>query len=316
MIVGRRHVLSGVMGTALLALAGCDKRAQPPEEPDNTADETARQALAALESRSGGRLGVAMLDARDLALVGHRQDERFTMCSTFKLSLAAAMLAGMDSGAFGEQERLLITRDDAVGHAPAVRAALEDGEDSMKVLDLCAAAQIESDNGAANILLRKLGGPEALTRFWRALGDDVSRLDRYEPALNTSHGEDIRDTTSPAAMAGALRAILAGEVLKPASRERLTGWTIETRTGLRRLRAGLPADWRAGDKTGSFWGDPAFGDKLNDIAIVWRPDRPSPFFVTAYFESPIGGGRALRPQDEAVLAQAGAIAARWIAHRT
>src|SRR5690606_18303721 len=119
-----------------------------------------------------------------------------------------------------------------------------------------------------NILLRHIGGPQALTAFWRALGDDVTRLDRYEPDLNTSQGEDARDTTTPAAMARTMSAILTGPVLAPVSRERLIGWTIASRTGLERLRGGFPPEWRAGDKTGTYAGEGARDSKTNDIAIV------------------------------------------------
>lgn len=308
--VARRGVLAGLGSAGLIALtAACGASGTRPPADD------AGPRLGALERRSGGRLGVALLDGRDDHVAGHRIDERFTMCSTVKLSVAAAVLARIDMGDYRAGDRLLITRADPVGHSPAVRAAIEAGQGEMNILDLCRAAQVESDNGATNILIRKLGGPAAMTAYWRALGDPVTRLDRYEPELNLSHGDDHRDTTSPAAMARSMRAILTGGALKPESRERLIGWTVETRTGLRRLRAGLPADWRAGDKTGSMWGDPAFGDKYNDIAVVWHPGRAEPFFVAAYLESAVKGSEAMRPQDEAVLAQAGAIAAEWIAAR-
>jgi len=178
---------------------------------------------------------------------------------------------------------------------------------------LAEAAQVQSDNGASNILLRWIGGPAALTSFWRGLGDDVSRLDRYEPALNTSHDGDPRDTTSPAAMAGSMRRILTGERLKAESRDRLIGWMIDTRTGLKRLRGGFPADWRAGDKTGTNPGDGSYAGKVNDLVVVWHPARPEPFFITALYETV--KGTETRPQDEAVLAEAGKIAAAWIAAR-
>jgi beta-lactamase class A len=211
--------------------------------------------------------------------------------------------------------RLPIGKDDPVGHSPAVRARLDAGQRDMTILDLCEAAQTQSDNGASNILLRKLGGPAVLTAFWRTLGDGTSRLDRYEPALNTSHGGDPRDTTSAAAMARSLHAMLAGPLLKPASRERLIGWTVATQTGLKRLRGGLPAGWRAGDKTGTNVTDGSYADKYNDIAICWHPGRVEPFLIAAFLESAVKGADGIRAQDEAVLAQAGRIAGQWIATR-
>lgn len=268
--------------------------------------------LAALEARSGGKLGVAMLDSKTGTIAGHRLDERFTMCSTFKLTLAGAILAQIDAGKIAANAVLPITRNDPVGHSPVLRAALDKGETSMAVLALAQAAQEQSDNGASNILLRKLGGPAALTAFWRRLGDRTTRLDRYEPDLNTSHDGDPRDTSTPVAMARSMRAILADPVLKPASRERLIGWTVATQTGLKRLRSGLPTGWRAGDKTGTNPGDGSYAGKVNDLAIVWQPGRAEPFLIAAFLETSARGGDTWA-EDEAVLAQAGAIAADWIA---
>lgn len=304
-------MLIGLGGLGIGALAACAKEDNPQ---DSRGANALARSLAALETRSGGKLGAAVLDTKDGAIDGHRIDERFTMCSTFKLSLAALALAKMDKGEIAADATLPIGRDDPVGHSPVLRAALEKGEAAMSVLALAEAAQTQSDNGAANILLAKIGGPAGLTAFWRSLGDSVSRLDRNEPLLNTSHDGDPRDTTSAAAMAKSMQAFLTGDVLKPASRERLIGWTIATQTGLRRLRGGLPTGWRAGDKTGTNPGDGSYACKVNDLAIVWHPGRAEPFIVTAFLETAARGGDT-RPDDEAVLAEAGRMAGKWITAR-
>lgn len=302
----RRTVLLGMGAVGLLALSGCTaKPSKAASGPDP--DKTLTEALAALEKGAGGKLGFAVLDCKDATLAGHRRDERFTMCSTFKLSLAAAVLARIDAGQIARTETLPIAASDAIGHAPVVKAALGKGETHMNVLVLAEAAQMQSDNGAANILLRKIGGPGALTGFWRALGDDVSRLDRYEPELNTSHDGDPRDTTTPTAMANVLRSILTRPALLASSRMLLIGWMGGTQTGMKRLRAGLPKDWRVGDKTGTMNGA-AYADKTNDLAIVWHPSRAEPFILTGFFEGKADGA-------EAVLAEAGRVAARWIEER-
>ena len=321
MLTDRRSLLLGGLALSALPLSACAPSSPEPNAQEGAAKEAVplpdiAAALAALEASSGStRLGIAVLDARDGAVAGYRVDERFTMCSTFKLSLAAAVLAKIDAGSYARNLALPLTADEAVGHAPVVKAALAQGTRSMDILTLAKAAQVESDNGAANILLRHIGGPEALTAFWRTLGDDVTRLDRYEPQLNTSHGSDFRDTTSPSAMADSLRAIFEGDVLKSDSRDLLIGWMIETRTGLKRLRGGLPVDWRAGDKTGTNPGDGSYASKANDVAILWHPARAEPFFITGFLESPIKGEPATRPEHDAVLAQAGRIAAKWIEAR-
>jgi len=308
MAFDRRGAIAGFGATGLLALTGCKGAHEAVDE----ADEAFRQALADLEGRAGGKLGVCVLDCRDGALAGHRLDERFTMCSTFKLPLAALVLARMDAGAIALDAMLPISPADPVGHAPVVRARLAQGATSMAILELGEAAQTQSDNGAANILLRALGGPQALTAFFRSLGDEVTRLDRYEPALNTSHDGDLRDTTTARAMARSLRAILTGAVLTPASRTRLIAWMVATRTGLTRLRGGLPADWRAGDKTGTAASDGSYAGKANDVAICRHPRRAEPFIITAFYETAGHSVDGPQPEDDAVIAQAGRIASQWI----
>jgi beta-lactamase class A len=303
-MLARRGMLLGMGSLGLLAAAG---RAVGSATAVSAADKALEDRLAALERASGLRMGFAVLDGLDGTIVGHRTGERFTMCSTFKLSLAAAILRQIDQGKIGGALTLPITPNDVVGHAPEVAAALARGETRMDVVALAKAAQIQSDNGAANILLRLLGGPAALTAFWRALGDTVSRLDRYEPALNTSHDGDPRDTTTPGAMAKTLNALLAGNGLSPQSRGTLIGWMEETQTGLKRLRAGLPKGWRVGDKTGTMDGA-AYPDKASDIAIVWRPGRRAPFMLTGFVEGKLD-------RAETALAQAAVHAAQWMEGR-
>lgn len=266
----------------------------------------ALSALGALERRHGGRLGVAMLDLGGGPGLAHRADERFAMCSTFKLMLAAATLAQADAGRWALDARLAWSPADAVPHMPVTGA--RDGRAGMTLAALAEAAQTHSDNLAANLLLKHLGGPGALTRWMREQGDAVTRMDRLEPEMNRVAPGDERDTTTPAAMAANLARLLQGPMLADASRARLLGWMRDTRTGLRRLRAGLPAGWTAGDKTGTGFG-PGLPDRLNDIAIVWPPGGRAPRVIAAYYESPRQGGDSIRARDEAVLAAVGRLAA-------
>ncbi len=166
---------------------------------------------------------------------------------------------------------------------------------AMSVADMCKAAVELSDNTCANLLLARAGGPAALTAFWRATGDTVSRLDHNEPELNKSPPGDPHDTTTPAAMAGNVRRFAVGEVLTPASRAHLTGWMLNCKTGANRLRGGLPADWKVGDKTGNNGKDAS-----GDIAVAW-PNSGGPVLVAAYAQ----GGSPGAPQLEAVFAEIG-----------
>ena len=230
-------------------------------------------AMAKIEAESGGRLGVAVLDTGTGALTGHRIDERFPMCSTFKTLAVAAILARVDAGKEQLARRVAVEQKDILSYAPITKQHV--GKD-MTVAELCEAAVTLSDNTAANLLLASLGGPSAITAYARSLGDDITRLDRIEPELNEATPGDPRDTTTPAAMAKNLKLLATGTVLSAASRDQLIAWLVGCKTGDAKLRAGLPKSWRVGDKTGS--GDHG---SSNDAAVIWPEGKP-PVIVTSY----------------------------------
>ncbi|WP_437760826.1 class A beta-lactamase [Sorangium sp. So ce1389] len=239
----------------------------------------AAPALARVEAQLGGRLGVAALDTATGARIGHRAGERFAMCSTFKALLAANVLARVDQGQLTLDRRVTYRESDLLEHAPVARARLAEG--GLTVEELCAAAVEVSDNTAANLLLAQIGGPAGLTAYLRGLGDQVTRLDRNEPALNTDIPDDPRDTTTPDAMADTCRVLLVGDrALREASRARLVGWMVRATTGLARLRAGLPKEWTVGDKTGT-----GENGAANDVAVAWPPSR-APIVIACFVKAP------------------------------
>ncbi|MGC1521076.1 MAG: class A beta-lactamase [Steroidobacteraceae bacterium] len=250
-------------------------------------------ALTAYERDSGGHIGVYAKNLRTDALLSWRAHERFVMCSSFKASLAACVLAGVDRGQARLDELIAYGSADLLEWAPVAKQNLAKG--AMSVADMCEAAVEFSDNTCANALLARFGGPSALTAFWRSIGDTVSRLDHNEPELNRTPAGDAHDTTTPAAMAGNLRRLILGKALSPTSRERLTGWMLGCKTGDNRLRAGLPKDWRVGDKTGNN-GKDAFGD----IAVTWST-RDEPVLICAYTR----GGAPTPSQVDDVFAEIG-----------
>lgn len=249
--LGRRPLLLASLGVLAACATDQDQPTPaPPASPKPTpAPSVTPNALAELpgiarlERRSGARIGVhADLPSGPLA---HRADERFALCSTFKTVLAGAVL-------------------DRVGTpGPALREDLR-----LSVSD--------SDNDAANRLLDRLGGPEAVTRFARGLGDDVTRLDRREPDLNSAVPGDPRDTTSPRAIAATYRALVLGDVLPRSARELLSDLLVGSTTGAERIRAGLPDDWWVGDKTGTG----GYGS-THDVAVV-RPPGDEAFVLAVY----------------------------------
>jgi beta-lactamase class A len=195
------------------------------------------------------------------------------MCSTFKLPLVAAVLQRVDAGQ--EQLGRHVTYDQAavLEYAPTTSQHVADG---LSVQQLCEASIVVSDNTAANLLLETLSGPPGLTKFFRSIGDATSRLDRNEPMLNTAIEGDERDTTTPSAMLASMNELLLGNTLSAASRERLQAWLVATTTGGKRLRAGLPPAFRAGDKTGT-----GNNGATNDLAIAW-PNAKPPLLIAAY----------------------------------
>ncbi|MFB9289615.1 class A beta-lactamase [Pseudoduganella plicata] len=230
-----------------------------------------------IERNLGGRLGVATIDTATGENDGHRRDERFPMCSTFKTIVAAAVLARSVTERGFLRKRLRYTQADIRPHSPVSEKHVADG---MTTADLCAATIQYSDNAAANILMQELGGPAAITAYARTLGDTTFRLDRWETELNTAIPGDERDTTTPLAMARTLKKLLLDDGLPPAQRQQLKDWMVGNTTGDTRIRAGAPKGAMVADKTGT---SGSYG-VANDIGVVWVPDR-APVVVVVFTHS-------------------------------
>jgi beta-lactamase class A len=277
--IARRAVFAG----SLLALPAFANDAGP--------------ALAGLERRVGGRLGVAALDTASGRRVGWRSDERFPMSSTFKFLAAALALSRVDRGDERLDRRIVFSAKDLVTYSPVTQDHV--GPGGMSVAEICEAAVTLSDNTAGNLLLASFGGPQALTAYARALGDGSTRLDRIETELNEAAPGDPRDTTTPDAMLGNMQRLVVGDALSAGPREQLSAWLLASKTGGKRLRAGLPSDWRVGDKTGG-----GNNGTANDIAVAWPPGR-APVLVAVYFT----GSTISDDARSAVIADAGRLVA-------
>ncbi len=252
--------------------------------PQAAALSNAQAQLAALESSVGGRLGLAAFDTATGARVQHRATERFPMCSTFKMMASAAILARSSREPGLLERRVGYARSDILPNSPITEKHLGQG---MAVSALCAATIQYSDNAAANLLMKILGGPSAVTEFARSIGDAVFRLDRWETELNSAIPGDPRDTTSPEAMAASLQRLVLGDGLAAAQRSQLEAWLLGNTTGATRIRAGVPADWKVGDKTGAG----SYGT-VNDIGVLWPP-AGAPLVMAVYltFPQPDAPGR-------------------------
>ena len=267
---------------ALLAAAAC-----APAPPTETLGDSVIfvKELQEIEKRSGGRMGIAIVDARGDLHSAYNGHEPFAMCSTFKLLLAGQVLERAAKGV-SLRTPLPFTRADLVSYSPGTEKLLgPDGRGEHRLGLAARDAVVLSDNTAANLILKQMGGPAAFTAALRKSGDMATRLDRIEPELNENAPGDPRDTTTPIAMAKSAAGYVYGSRLTPAYRKQLRGWLIESETGLKRIRAGLPPDWVAGDKTGSC------GTAYNDVAFVEMPTGKK-YMIAIFLDRPTVEGDA------------------------
>ena len=219
-----------------------------------------------VEDRLDARVGIAIYDEQTGKNWQYHADDRFPMTSTFKALACAGVLARVDAGEEDLDRVIMVRQSDLVTYSPVTEKRV--GDPGMKLSEMCEAALSVSDNTAANAVLDSLDGPQGFTRFMRSIGDEVTRLDRRETGLNEAVPGDPRDTTTPNAIAAGLRKLVLGDVLTPASRQRLTDWLIGNKVGDALLRAGVPKDWRVADKTGGG----GHGSR-SIVAVMWPPHR-------------------------------------------
>lgn len=285
----RRSVLTG-LGALPLVGCGVSVRFDP------------AFSLAELETRSGGRLGFTAVDTATGRQIGWRADERFVYCSTFKAFLAAATLVRIQDGQESLDRLVPITAADMVSHAPVTGPATGS---SLSVDRLMQAIVEVSDNPAANLLLKAGGGLGAMQAFYRSLGDDSTRVDRFEPEMNRLDGD--RDTIQPARAAANLQRLFVDPAspLSAQSQDRLLGWMFSSPTGTDRIKAGVPAGWRVAHKTGTGGYGPT-----NDIGLLYPPTG-EPVIVTAYYHAT---GTSSSAANDAVIAGATRMALATLGH--
>ena len=282
----RRTVLTGLGG---LGLMGCDRQEQQPAPVVNPVP-VRRVDFSALEARHGGRLGLAAMSAA--GSLDWRGGERFVYCSTFKMYLAAATLLRVQADQERLDRQIPITAADMINHAPVTEPAIGG---SLSIEQLMKGTVEVSDNPAANLLLKALGGLEAMRAFYRAIGDDSTRVDRFEPEMNRLDGD--KDTITPAqSLTNMLRLFISTNTpLSPESKAMLMGWMFNAPTGMGRIKAGVPAGWRVAHKTGTGGYGPT-----NDIGVLYPPTG-GPVTIAVYYH---GVRASSDEQNEAVIADA------------
>lgn len=293
MMIDRRMFVGGAMA---LGASAC-------VPPDQSPVGRLAAELRLIEADANGTLGVEIFDTVSGLSVGLNQDRRFGHASSFKFSLAALLLQRHAAGLIDADTHVTWTEADMLNHAPFTRERMATG---ATLRELARATQTTSDNPAANILMRKLGGPAGLTAFWRSIGDEVSRVDRYEPEMNLVPTGEFRDTATPAAMARNVAKIIYGDVLPEPERAELKSWMIATETGLRRVRAGLPEGWVAGDKTGTSGLVGLTEYNYIDIGFAEGPKGEGPLTFACYFRARQTEDDML-PRGELALARVGKV---------
>ncbi|PKM31097.1 MAG: hypothetical protein CVV07_02745 [Gammaproteobacteria bacterium HGW-Gammaproteobacteria-11] len=218
--------------------------------------------VAFIEATTGGRVGVSITDLDSGLTWSHRSNERFPMASTFKAFSCAHLLALADKGEIDLDSRVQFEESDLQDYSPITQHRV--GGNGMTLFELCAASTSLSDNTAANLTLQNTGGPPAFTQFMRSIGDNTTRLDRYEPDLNYVGPGEEQDTTSPASAAKSLQTLLLGNSLSNNSREQLKTWLINNEVGGPLLRASLPDGWQIADRTGAG----GYGTR-GIVAVIW-----------------------------------------------
>lgn len=257
-LYSRRYVLAGLCA---LPLSGLFATLADAADAAPLLGPALQTELAKLEAASGGKLGVAAQRAHSTECVSYRGEEFFPLCSTFKVMAAAAILR--DHSQLLSQ-KIFYEKKDMQPWSPVTEKHMGEG---LTVAALCAAIVQYSDNTAANLVLRLLGGPEALTAFARSLGDRSFRLDRYEVELNAATPGDPRDSSTPTAMCHTLNGLVCGDLLPEPARVQLTNWMLGCATGLARIPAGTPQGWRAAHKTGG-WREGSLST-ANDIGVLF-----------------------------------------------
>jgi beta-lactamase class A len=289
-------LIAGAANSASPIAQGDGAALQSSAQKESTSETDFEHRIRAIEQRTGGRIGVAALDTGNGKRLDYRSEERFPMCSTFKLLAAAAVLKRVDEAQEKLDRLVSYGEKDILEYAPVTKAHLKDG--GMTLGALCAAAIEQSDNTAGNLLLDTIGGPAQLTNFARSIGDETTRLDRKEPALNSANPGDERDTTNPAAMCANVQRLVLNNVLSKSSRHQLEEWLRHNETGTLLVRAGVPKTWIVGDKTGR-----CGNGATNDVAIIRPPDR-APIFLAVYS---IGSTASANDRDSSVAETARAV---------
>ena len=254
-----------------------------------------------------GKTGIAVQRIDGEWSLAQRGPDLFPQQSVSKLWVALAVLDAVDQGRMSMDQRVRIGPEDlVVFHQPLAARVRAEGSVTMSVRDLIETAITHSDNLANDSLLRAVGGPNAVRAFiakkdlgsirfgpgerllqagtagltWQqsySVGRNFETARAALPAATRQAAMDNYlanpvDGASPAAIASALTRLARGTLLSPASTDYLQGVLSRTRSGPKRLKAGLPPGWQFMHKTGTGQNLGGMTAGYNDIGIATAPD--------------------------------------------
>lgn len=280
--------------------------------------------IVAIEGQAQGRLGVALLDLKDRKQWSYRGSETFPMQSVFKLPLAVAVLQQVEAGKFRLDQPITVTRQDFSLFRSPLAKAFKGERNDYPLSELVRLAAGESDNTAADLLMRDIGGPQVVTKMLRDGGIAGLSIDRYErqfqPEIYGLRGfawgetvdekrfraelkalrpevriaalsnalKDKRDAATPEASALFLEGFAKGTWLRdPAHTAFIEKIAAEMKIGAERIKAGLPAGSRLAHRTGLGLTTDGINHASNDIGIATLPDGRR-FVIVVY----LAGSRA------------------------
>ncbi|MGZ3376846.1 MAG: class A beta-lactamase [Phenylobacterium sp.] len=338
--LGRRDLLIAGAG---LALAACGKSEPLTASHTPVLDiERLASAVNALAARAApGILGFALMNLESGQFWDRLGDRPFPMMSVSKLPLGCAVLSEVDAGRLSLAETITL-RDEDLSPPFSPIADAWPRRSAYAIDDLFTAAIRDSDNTAADVLMRRIGGPGSVAGWLQAKKIDEVRVDRYERELGTNalgmasfraawkgsaafgaamatipsaqrhaamlaYMADPRDSATPRGMLGLLRKLDTGELISPAATRKLLQTLQQTPRGADRIKAGLPQGATFAHKPGTSITDQGLTAAFNDVGIFTLPDRRS-YAVAAF----LTGSTASESDRAALFADLGRTAARSV----
>jgi beta-lactamase class A len=253
-----------------------------------------------------GEVGITVRDIDSGWTTNWHGDHFYPQQSVSKFWVAITALQAADAGSLDLNERVTVTRQDlTLFHQPIAGEIGETGY-TTTIGELMFRALTQSDNTCNDIVLRHAGGPSAVRAMLARNGLDGIRFGpgerllqagiaglQWQPAFAEGNAfyaarsslpmerrraaferyiDDPIDGATPNGITNGLARLQRGELLSPASTQRLLSIMAQTHTGPNRLRGGLAPGWTISHKTGTGQILGAEQAGYNDIGILHAPD--------------------------------------------